>query len=290
MILRFIADEATGSSLFEQGKLDVLSRIPAYDHKKYEKHGSYRVVPFMATYFLGFNVKKAPFKDRLFRQAVAGSIKKSELVKALASGETPASSWIPKGLEGFEPYRENELGLDPRFTDAVKKVKDLKYSSPIEAGFDSSGRNSMVMEKIQADLKAQLGWKVVLNNTDWKTFMQTVYRDPAPLFRFGWSSPMMDPLIFLSSFTTNDPFTFTNYSNPVFDRLVEEIQALKPGGDRDRKILAAQKILVEEEALVVPIYHYVSTQVIGPRIEKYPVSPFGHTRFEEVRMKHFTSE
>jgi oligopeptide transport system substrate-binding protein len=290
VVLRFIADEATGSHLFEQGQLDVLSRIPAYDHKKYEKADAYRVVPFLATYFLGFNLKKNPFQDRTFRQAVAGSIKKSELVQALGSGEVPARSWIPKGLEGFEPYQENEQGLDPRFAEVAQKVKRQNYKKTVVAGFDSSGRNALVMEKIQADLKSQLGWKVVLNNTDWKTFIQSVYRDPAPLFRFGWSSPMMDPLIFLTSFTTNDPFTFTHYSNPRFDQLVEEIQALKPGRIRDQKILKAQKILVEEETLIVPLYHYVSTQVVGPRIETYRVNPFGHTRYEEVRLKHFINE
>lgn len=285
VVLRFIADEATGAALFEQGKLDVLSRIPSYDHKKYEKNPRFRVEPFLATYFLGFNIHESPFSDREFRKAVAGAIKKAEIVKALGSKEFPASSWIPRGMEGFEAYRQNGEGLDPRFAEALKNVKNLKYSEPVLVGFDTSGRNSLVMEKIQADLKSQLGWNVVLDNTDWKTYIQSLYRDPAPIFRFGWFTPMMDPLIFLSAFTTGDPLTFTKYSNPKYDRLVEEIEFLEPGPSRDKKIKAAQKIIVEDEALVVPIYHYVSTQVVGERVETYPVNFFGNTRFEEVRLK-----
>jgi len=286
VLLRIVQDESTGASLFERGKLDVLSRIPAYDQKKYEEKGQVRVVPFLATYFLGFNLKKPPFNDRDFRRALAGAIKKEELVRALGTGETPASSWIPRGLEGYYPYRADAAGVESVFADSVARVKARKYPGKIVMGFDSSGRNALVMEKVQSDARAALGWKVELANSDWKSFTKSIYVDPTPVFRFGWSTPMIDPVIFLSAFTTKDPFTFTSYSNPAYDGLVARIVALEPGdAERARLIAQAQKILVEDEAIVIPLYHYVSTQVVGPRLAKYEVSPFGHTRYEEVRLK-----
>lgn len=285
VLLRIIQDESTGASLFQRGSLDVLSRIPAYDQKKYEEKKQVRTVPFLATYFVGFNLKKPPFNDREFRRALAGSIKKAELVRALGTGEFPASSWIPKGLEGSTAYVETEEGFDPRFADSVKRVREKKYAGKISMAFDSSGRNSMVMEKIQADAKANLGWKAELSANDWKTYVKAVYSDPSQVFRFGWSTPMADPVIFLSAFMTKDPFTFTNYSNPAYDALVAKIQEMEPSPERTKLIIDAQAILVEKEAIIIPIYHYVSTQVVGPRLEKYGVSPFGHTRYEEVRFK-----
>lgn len=273
ILVRVIQDESTGASLFEKNEIDVLSRIPGYDLKKYQSLSGYKVSPFLATFFIGFNLKKPPFNQKEFRQAVAGSIHKKELVSALATGEMPASSWIPKGLEGSYDFISTVEDLDPRFANAVQKVKAQNYKGKIIMGFDTSGRNSLVMEKIQADLKKNLGWDVELKNSDWKTHVRSIYTDPVSIYRFGWSSPILDPLIFLSPFTTGDPFTFTQTSNAQYDDWVTA-----------RKISQAQKFIVEDETFVIPIYHYVTTQVLGPRIKKYEVNPMGHTRWAEVSL------
>src|SRR5690606_3457237 len=149
----------------------------------------------------------------------------------------------------------------------------------------SSGRNSTIVEKVQSDLKAAYGWNVKLVNQEWKTYVRNLYSDPEMIFRFGWSSPMLDPAIHLLPFTTNDPFTFTNYSNPKYDRLIGEIVSMKPSQERSRKIADAQKILLQEDVIVVPVYHYVSTFALGPRVAKYGMNPLGYTRFAEVEMR-----
>jgi ABC-type oligopeptide transport system substrate-binding subunit len=287
VLLRIVVDESTGASLFERGKLDILTRIPAFDQARYEKAGSVRTVPFQATYFFAFNRKKKPFDRVEFRRAFAAAVQRAAIVKVLGTGESPASSWIARGQEGYFDFRGDHEGRDLAFAPSLADLKERvsAWKGEIAIGFDSSGRNATVVEKVQADLKAAYGWNVRLKNQEWKTYIRGIYADPEMIFRFGWSSPMIDPAMYLTPFTTNDPFSFTKYANADYDRLVEEIVALRPSPVREKKIVEAQRILLEEEVLVVPIYHYVSTFAVGPRMTKYGMSPVGHTLFEEVEMK-----
>ncbi len=273
--LRIVADESTSSTLFERGSLDVLTRIPVLDQKRLERRGLVKTVPFIATYFLGFNLKKKPFDRAEYRQALSLAIRRIGLVNAIGTGEAPASSWIPKGAEGYYPFRG-----DAATVKAPPRVKD-----ELRLAFDAGTRNSLVVEKVQSDLKVVLGWDVRLKPMDWKSLVSTIYTDPEMVFRFGWSSPMADPAIFLSPFLSGDPFSFSHYSNPAYDRLVGEIFAMKPSPEREAKMIEAEKILVDQDAVVVPLYHYVSTYAVGPRVAKYEVNPFGITQFEEVEMK-----
>ena len=285
VLIRVVQDESTGASLFEKNEIDVLSRIPSYDLKKYQKMDGYQNTPFLATYFLGFNLKQKPFDQKIYRQAVAGAIHKKELVSLLATGEEPASSWIPRGLNGHYDYIENNQGLDPRFANAVEQVKKQKLSVTVSLGFDTSGRNSMIMEKIQSDLKKNLGWQVELKNTDWKTHVRSIYSDPPMIYRFGWSTPVLDSLIFISPFVSGDPFTFTKLSQKSFDEIVGRVRDSKTDASRVTAISEAQRWIVEDEVWVVPVYHYVSTQVVGQRVSRYLINPLGHTRWSEVRFK-----
>lgn len=281
--LRIVNDEAAALNLFEQGRLDVLTRVGAADLPRLrQRPGVIQTSPFLATYYLSFNFRKPPFSDRTWRQAVAGSIRREEIVEALDSGELPARSWVPPRLEGHIPYTDPA----PFFAAAVAGAK--KKGAPaaaLTALYDSSARNTLVMEKVQADLKQALGLKTSLSNLDWKSYLKSVHTDPPPLFRLGILSPILDPIQILEVFTTGSPFNYLKWSDPGYDRLVREIGAMKPGPAREAKIREAQAILVDREAIVVPVYHYVQNHAVGPRVQGFRASPFGVIRFNELKAR-----
>ena len=287
IILRIVQNESTAASIFEQGKLDILTRIPTFDLPRFKKRNWIHSDPLLATYFLSFNFKKHPFDNRDFRRAVAGAIHRDELMKALASDETPAKSWIPKGLTGYLPY-QGQKEIIATFSDSMARVKAEVKKNPVpefSAAFDSGDRNSMIMEKIQQDLLHELGLKISLVHSDWKSYVSSLHTDPAPLFRFGWLAPIHDPVFHLQAFLSQDSFNLFRYSNPEYDSLVHASNRLPNGPEREAKIMAAQKILVEREAIVVPIYHYVLNHAVSDRVQGFRVNPFGVIRFDEIVLK-----
>lgn len=279
-----VDDPSTALNLFEEGRLDILAKInPADLPRLLKTPGLVHTDPYLVTYYLSFNFRKPPFNDRIWRQAVIGAVRREEIVKALGEGGMPARSWVPPRLEGFIPYSDPA----PVFAAAVAEARKRGAPSgpPIAAAFDTSSRNSLVMEKVQADLKKTLGLSITLSNLDWKTYLKTVHTEPPSLFRLGILSPFLDPIEILEAFTTGNPNNYLGWSNPEYDRRVAEIATLKPGAARERKIREAQEWLVDREAIVVPIYHYVQNHAVGPRVEGFRVNPFGVIRFNELRIR-----
>ncbi|MEO5969164.1 MAG: peptide ABC transporter substrate-binding protein [Bdellovibrionia bacterium] len=276
-----ITDESTAINLFDQGMLDIVTRVSALDLPRLQSSGRVKLSPFLATYYLSFNCRKAPFNNKVFRRAVAGSIRRAELVQVLGGGELPAWSWIPKGLEGYMSYKDPSVV----FAGAIHELTQRReQSAPIEASFDISARNSRIMEKIQQDLLKDLNVNLSLTPLSWQAFNHSIKSDPPPLFRYGWMAPFMDPITHLRVFTTGNLNNFSGCSNLNYDALVEEIETLPPGPTRETKIFAAQKILLEEEAAVVPIYHYVQHTAVSPRVKEFKINAFGIIKFQDLSL------
>ncbi len=283
VVVRIVHDESTAVSLFERAKLDILTRIPSYDLDRFRSKGILRTDPFISTYYLAFNVKKAPFSSREYRRALAGAIRRDEIMAALGSGERPASGWLPPGLEGHVPYRDTT----PQFADAVKAVaaRKAKGRLSVKTGFDTGARNSLILEKIQSDVMNQLGIRLELDQQTWKSYIKQLATDAPPLYRFGCMAPFLDPIFHLRVFTSGDPNNYTGWSNPAYDRLVSEIERLPRGAERERKIAQAQDILLNRETIVIPVYHYIQTHVVSPKIEGFAVNPFGVVEWRKLRRR-----
>jgi len=281
VLFRVVLDESTGANLFEEGKLDILTRVPSLDFERFKAQGGLHVDPFLATYYLAFNVRKKPFDDREWRKAFAGVIRRDEIVTALGTGEKPASSWIPAPLEGNLPF-EDPLAKFAGAVAAIKKKVVTGKIPPIAIQFDSSSRNALVLEKVQQDVKKALGITVALKQLDWKSHIRAMQTDPENIYRFGWLSAYGDPIPHLEVFKTGSANNYTGWSNAEYDRLVTEVAALSPGPERVDRIHKAQALLVDQEVVLVPIYHYIQTHAVAPRVKGFRVNPFGVIRFEEL--------
>ncbi len=280
-----IPDESTAVNLFESGGLDILTRIPVTDLKRLMQKNLVIRAPFVATFFLGFNIHKPPFNNKDFRKAVSGSIHRQELVETLGTGEIPALSWIPTGIEGS--YELSSLSLSPEqiFSKSISIVKKKKgFQSEISSAFNSGQINSLVMEKIQYDLKKDLQLKLKLSNMDWKSFVKTVQTNPPSIYRYAWSVPFFDPMIMLEVFTSTNPNNFARWSNPHYDHLVKKISTLPSGSERLSLIRQAQDILVIDEAVIAPVYHYVQNTAISKRVKNFRSSALGVVLARELRL------
>lgn len=273
---KVVGDDTTGVHLFESGDLEILSKVPTPDIERIKKRGVLETAPFLATYYLAFNVRKKTVVFPSVRRAIARAIDREGIVRALGTGERFASSWVPPLL--LSP------GAAPIFFGPPEKGH-LSGSPAIEISYDSSSRNATILEKVQADLKSNLGLRVQLTQRDWKSHIQNLQTDPPALFRFGWLAPFWDPLTHLAVFTSQSRNNYTGWKSSEYDRLVAEAWGLADGFARDEKIRKAQEILLVRDSVVIPIYHYVQNHAVSSRVSGFAVDPFGVPRLAEVKWK-----
>lgn len=284
---QIISDDTVAANLFSSGRIDLLTRIAPLDIERLRKSGVVQEFPMAATYYLAFNQRKAPFQTAAARCAVAAEVDARAVVSALSGSDRAAKSWIPLGLEGYfdsdsMPWSPSEV--HSKVVAAGKKTLS-EFTGKLVLGTDTGQKNHWVVERVQSLMQSKLGLKVSIEVMDWKAYVGRLSSEPPAIFRFAWLSPYLDPLTHLQVFTSQNANNYTAWKSAKYDRLVDEIARLPVGRERLSKIIEAEKILLHEECVIVPVFHYTQSYAISRRVESLAVNPLSILRYDEVKVR-----
>jgi oligopeptide transport system substrate-binding protein len=174
----------------------------------------------------------------------------------------PATVFTPPDILGRDLYGEVGLSFDPDRAQAL--LAEAGYPNgnglpAIELGFFGTDTATQMLELIAATWQRNLGVEVTLRPyDDWGGYIDLLGRDAPQIFSLGWAADFNDPSNFLVEFTGESAGGIrTTFNNREFNALVE--QAADLAGDpaaRQRLYIQAEQILVEQEAAIIPLYHY----------------------------------
>ena len=249
-----VGENNTALTLYETGDLDMVS-IPPLAVNYYKKSKEYINTPQLRGYYYGFNIRKKPFDDMRVRRAFSMAIDRKRITDVLKGGEIPASSWIPKGMFG---YNEN-IGLKFNPEEARRLLAEAGYSSgkgfpEVNITFNTDAENKLIAENVQSQLKENLNINVKLDNQEWKVYLKTLKTKPPEIFRLGWGADYPDPDNFMNLFTSSSGNNNTDWVNPEYDRLIAMGAGTKDRALRLKIYDDAQKILCEEDVPIMPLF------------------------------------
>src|SRR5690606_37458998 len=133
-------------------------RLPALEIERLKASPAYKNAPYLRGYYYGFNTNKKPFDDVRVRKSFAHAVDRNQIVTLLKGGQIPTTSWVPKGMPGYEP----RIGLSYD----VKKAQALLAEAGYPGGkgfpditfmFDTRDDNKMIAERFQAMWRENLG-------------------------------------------------------------------------------------------------------------------------------------
>ncbi|MBI2339125.1 MAG: peptide ABC transporter substrate-binding protein [Deltaproteobacteria bacterium] len=275
-----VSDPATSLSLYEQNLLDIAGPPPVA-LPYYKNSPDLMSVPKLRGYYYGFNITKKPFDDPRVRRALAMSLDKREIPNILKGGEQPVDSWIPPGMFGFEegiglkfdPEKARELlGQDPR---------RLQFTLT----FNSDPVNKKIAEWAQAQWKKNLGIDVNLDNQEWKSYLSLLKTDPPGLFRLGWGADYPDPDNFMNLFTSTSGNNHTHWKSAEFDSLIAQGSVEKDEQKRKAVYDKAQKMLLEEEAVIIPLFIPMQNVLVKEKLKPFPLIPMDFMYYKRVNLK-----
>jgi oligopeptide transport system substrate-binding protein len=257
----------TAFNLYATGAADLmldkgLAPTPLLDELR--KRPDFHSDPFLATYFVRFNAKRAPFSDGRVRRAISLAIDRRELVEKITrGGEPPAESFVPPGTGGgYEP--PTGMRRDP---DAARRLL-AEAGFPGGAGFpvvrylykgDSDLDRDIAVE-IQGVLQKELGIRMLLQPQEWTVYLALQGALDYDLCRSSWVADYNDPNTFLNMFVTGDGNNRTGWGSAAYDGLIAAAAAEPDSARRFEHFQNAERILVTEEAAVCPLYFYVGIQ------------------------------
>lgn len=201
--------------------------------------------------------------DPLVRQALASAIDRDSLVagmKGIIDNPSPATSFLHPSLIGRDLTNQVGLPFDPQ------KARQLlaKAGYPGGSGFPQLEITSSDTEEYDYVIWAIVKmWHEYLGIDIQPNFIPmpvSMYisgnpADSTPLFGFKWIREIRDPNL-IQIFTTNADANLLHLSYLNFDSLVREAdQNASNLALRQELYIQADRIITEEEAIVIPLYY-----------------------------------
>jgi oligopeptide transport system substrate-binding protein len=287
LVFYMIGKPSTSLRMFERGKIDFIRDLPSSEIPRLREKPEFQSLPGLRLYYYGFKVNKPPFDQAQVRQAISLSINRKEVVKVLGGGQQALTSWVPTGMFGHDPTVGHHF--DPQ--QAKKLLQESGWGKienwpPVVLGFNTEEKHKQVAENIQAQLKRNLGLKIEVKNEEWKTFLNGLRSASAyNLFRLGWVADYADPHNFMAIMTSFSENNRTGWESPQYDTWVA--QALRETNPEKRLALykKAQKLLVEDEVPVIPLFTDVNQLLVSQRIENYHNNVLDLYHFFKMELK-----
>jgi ABC-type transport system substrate-binding protein len=209
------------------------------------------------------------------RQAISIAQNQEEYISIFINERGIAAQGpIPPGIFGYE---EGEKGTDKVIYDwingkRVRKSLDVARKLLAEAGYPNgisvktgkklklyydataTGPDDRALMDWRRKQFAKLGIQLVIRSTDYNRFQEKVRKGKVQLFSWGWNGDYPDPENFLFLLyggnavvnTNGAGINSSNYQNPKFDTLFDEIKTMKNSPLRKKKIEEMLEIVRED--------------------------------------------
>lgn len=241
-------------------------------------------------------------KGRALRQAISIAIDTEEYIAIFLNDRGIAAQGpIPPGIEG---YQEGQTGIN-RYMYTWENNKperlSIEYAKKLlaKAGYPN-GRDEKTGEPLVLNYdvisigdpseKSEFAWmqkqfkklniELNIRATDYNRWREKMSVGYAQFFLFGWSVDYPDPENFLFLFygsnkrMGNEGVNSSNYENPVYDKLFEELRYLDPGPHRSA-LIEKMIAIIQKDAPWVFGFHpevYSLSQVWNAPIKLSDVS------------------
>jgi ABC-type transport system substrate-binding protein len=212
-----------------------------------------------------FNPNLPPFDDPLVRQAFASAVDRETIVKIntdlLGLELSPATTFTPPDVLGRDLY--GAVGWPFDGERARELLAQAGYANgegfpPVTLAYISAGHLDTEVKAVTAMWREHLGVEVNLQAVDdEQAYAELLKRDTIHIFRVGWIGDYVDPDNFLNTtFRLNISWAH-HFNNSIFNDIVEQAEAKAANPAlRQQLYIRAERILSEQEAAIIPLYHY----------------------------------
>lgn len=230
--------------------------------------------PAFGTYFLNFNClpklvdgRDNPFADPRIRRAFVMALDKERIVtKVRGTGERVATTLIPRdSIAGYQ----SPVGL-PYDPDAARALMaeagypDGKGFITVEILFNKDSGHDLIAQAAAKDWQENLGVQVLLAQKEIKVFRNDLKNQNFMISRAGWFGDYGDPTTFLDLNRCEDGNNDRKYCSPRYEELMDRAATEGDAARRLAILSEAERIIVEEDLPLIPIFQYVQVYLFDP--------------------------
>jgi oligopeptide transport system substrate-binding protein len=287
--VQIVKDVQTGLSLYETGEVD-RAGLSSEHVETYKNDANYsdqfktRKSPVL--FYLKFNQANEYLANLNVRKALSLGWDKFGLTsQILANGSTPAYFHVPTDFvydENGEDFRavygdfnvEDKAAAAKHWEKALAELNTDKIELTL-LNYDSEGARK-IGEYLKSQLEETLpGLDLSISQQPFKQKLALEDAGDYDISFSGWGPDYQDPMTFIDMWVTGGNYNDLSYSNEKFDKYVNDAKKSSDFAARWEMLQEAERILLEEDFAICPMYQRGSSYLAQPYVKNYTVHPFG---------------
>lgn len=239
------------------------------------------------------------------RRAIALAVDKEGLVTKILKGTGKQIDYlVPEGLVRFPGGQDFRSGFSAGWHRHNKDAAQALWAKAMEetrvraVTLHLLIMNSNQMRSVGRHIKAQLestlpGLTLKLNSYEFNKKLEMAQNGRYGMEIYGWGPDYPDPTTYLDLFHTKNPQNTSGFADPYYDGLLEAAK-VKAGPEvqveRLKGLQEAERYLISEKALVVPLYQTGMAFLTKPYLTAIVNQSFGGRFFYKYANTTFTKE
>jgi ABC-type transport system substrate-binding protein len=289
---RVSQDPDSAFNAFEAGDGDVATIPSGRAAELEDTYDTTSDLTLLATNFFEFNHEDPAIggsENKLLRQAISQAIDRDEINEAAYAGTRKNATGVaPAGIPGYEAegqcdYCESDVEAA---RDAFEQWEQdgNSLSGPIRIQHESGVQLQADIVQIMVDNLNEAGIEAEAEPLDSETYFDQLGDGACQFCLSGWIADYPTYDNFLNDlFYTDSGNNHGKYSNPEFDRLVDEAKATTDADEANALFQEAERLLLNEDVGVVPLNFQNGDYVFNPdRVPDFTQRPDGIISYETI--------
>ncbi|MFK8242250.1 MULTISPECIES: peptide ABC transporter substrate-binding protein [unclassified Facklamia] len=289
VLVSVVKETGTAADLYDAGELDYAILSDQFV-SQYQESEDFNTIPRATLGYIMFNDTRETTSNAALRRAISQAFDKElYATSVIQDGSKAANGFVPTGFdvneEGVDyreaagqilPYNVEKAQADWEQAKKELGVEELSLELLV-SDVDLSGRTA---EYLQAQIQENLpGLTLTIRSVPLQNRLEFQRNREYDFYYGTWAPDYQDAMNFIEQLQTGGGINFAEYSNEKVDQLISQARnefANDPAKRREA-LIAAEKIMVEEDAVVSALYQVSTSFLLSPDVKNFEILPFGRT-------------
>jgi oligopeptide transport system substrate-binding protein len=280
--LKVIKEQSTALNAYKAGQIDRV-QLSSSDVDANKNNPEFGTSINFRTVYLQFNTKAEGLSNVNIRKSLELAFNSKTLAATiLNNGSEGATGLIPNVMSGNGGKSFRELQGDLFQADAAQAkqlwdqgVKELGKTPKLTLLIADDSETKDIATFLQSEFKNSLGIDVAVDTKTKKARNQLMDDNNYQMAITAWGADYDDAMTYMDLWTNHSPYR-GNYENAQYDTLIANAKKETDDTKRADMLLQAEKLLVQQDVVVAPIYYGGISYLQKTGVEGLIYHPYGN--------------
>ena len=291
--MRFMDDNQAKAAAYQTGELTILSGAPSSIAERYQGKPDLQITEVPQTNYIMMNPNVAPFDNPKVRKAFAHALKRKDIATVVGMSCVPSTTFVGRFYHSkVDGTQWGELQgdlLDENLEEAKKLLAEAGYPDgkglpKITYTYPSMSYEGDVAQVLQQQWKL-LGVDVELQALENEVYVAQRREKKDQMIRMQWYADYNDPTTWLMMYVSGNSLNDINWKNKKYDELIAKSNLELDAQKRQDMLLAAEKIAVSEDTVIVPLFTNNNTNLYPPELTNYYNDVIGYPNYTGMKVE-----